>query len=104
MPYDKPCPFQCIFSNTAYIEHAFKHNVQLKEGFLSYIAQRPHIHSLMYVPINCAIIVELFKELKGTPPQTLTELYTLLTSTLLERHEKTHEQKTKGKISLAHSG
>eukprot|EP00731_Ephydatia_muelleri_P004541 Em0002g717a len=71
-----------------YIELAFKHNLQLKDGFNLYIEQRPHIHSMMYVPINCAIVVELFKERKGKPPQTLTEVYTALTNTLLQRHAK----------------
>eukprot|EP00731_Ephydatia_muelleri_P004548 Em0002g724a len=71
-----------------YIELSFKHNLQLKDGFNLYIEQRPHIHSLMYVPINCAIVVELFKERKGKPPQTLTEVYTALTNTLLQRHAK----------------
>ena len=87
-----------------YIEHAFKHNVLLKEGFLSYIAQRPHIHSLMYVPVNCAIIVELFKELKGTPPQTLTELYILLTNTLLQRHEQKTKTEEKAPLDMVYSG
>ena len=71
-----------------YVELAFKHNLQLKESFNLYIEQRPHILSMMYAPINCAIVVELFKEHKGKPPQTLTEVYTALTNTLLRRHEK----------------
>eukprot|EP00731_Ephydatia_muelleri_P004522 Em0002g698a len=77
-----------------YVEHAFKHNLQLKERFKPYIEHRPHIHSLMYIPINCAIVVELFKEYKGKPPQTLTEVYTALTNTLLQRHEQKTKEKT----------
>ena len=77
-----------------YIEQAFKHNLELKEQFLMYIEQRPHIHSLMYVPINCAIVAELFREHKGKPPETLTEVYTALTNTLLQRHEQKTEEKT----------
>eukprot|EP00731_Ephydatia_muelleri_P036840 Em0336g4a len=80
-----------------YVEHAFKHNLQLKESFNLYIEQRAHILSMMYVPINCAIVVDLFKEHKGKPPQTLTEVYTALTNTLLRRHEK----KTKEKAPVA---
>ena len=79
-----------------YIELAFEHNLQLKESFNLYIEHRPHILSMMYVPINCAIVVELFREHKGKPPQTLTEVYTALTNTLLQRHEK----KTKEKASV----
>ena len=77
-----------------YIEHAFKHNLELKEQFLMYIEQRPHIHSLMYVPINCAIVAELFREHKGKPPETLTEVYTALTNTLLQRHEQKIKEDT----------
>ena len=77
-----------------YIELSFKHNLQLKESFNLYIKQRPHIRSMMYVPINCAIVVELFREHKGKPPQTLTEVYTALTNTLLQRHEQKTKEKT----------
>eukprot|EP00731_Ephydatia_muelleri_P004610 Em0002g786a len=77
-----------------YVELAFKSNFQLKDGFNLYIKQRPHIRSMMYVPINCAIVVELFREHKGKPPQTLTEVYTTLTNTLLQRHEKKTKEKT----------
>ena len=85
-----------------YVEHAFKNKIELKKQFQSYIEQRPHIHSLMYVPINCAIIAELFKEHKGKPPQTLTEIYIALTNTLLQRHEKKTKEKTP--VALTHAG
>eukprot|EP00731_Ephydatia_muelleri_P004490 Em0002g666a len=84
-----------------YIELAFEHNLQLKESFNLYIEQRPHIHSMMYVPINCAIVVELFREHKGKPPQTLTEVYTALTNTLLQRHEKKTKEKTS--VDMTHT-
>ena len=77
-----------------YVERSLKHNSGLMEGFQSYLEHHPHIHSLMYVPINCAIVVELFREHKGKPPQTLTEVYIALTSTLLKRHEAKVKQKT----------
>ena len=86
-----------------YVELAFKHNLQLKERFNQYIKQRPHIRSMMYVPINCAIVVELFKEHKGKPPQTLTEVYTALTNTLLQRHEKKSNEKASVAMTL-HTG
>ena len=49
---------------------------------------------MMHVPINCAIVVELFMEYKGKPPETLTEVYIALTSTLLKRHEAKTRHKT----------
>ena len=76
-----------------YVERSFKHNSGLMKGFQSYLEHHPHIQSLMYVPINCAIVVELFREHKGKPPQTLTEVYIALTSTLLKRHEEKVKQK-----------
>eukprot|EP00731_Ephydatia_muelleri_P004602 Em0002g778a len=78
-----------------YVDLAFKYNLQLKERFNLYIEHHPHILSMMYVPINCAIVAELFKEKhKGNPPQTLTEVYTALTNTLLQRHEQKTKEKT----------
>ena len=85
-----------------YVELAFKNNLQLKESFNLYIEQRPHIRSMMYVPINCAIVVELFREHKGKPPQTLTEVYTALTNTLLQRHEQKTKEKTP--VGMPHTG
>ena len=85
-----------------YVELAFK-NLQLKKSFNLYIKNRPHIHSMMYVPINCAIVVELFREHKGKPPQTLTEVYTALTNTLLQRHEQKTKEKTPVDMTL-HTG
>ena len=77
-----------------YVERSLRHNSGLMKGFQSYLEHHPHIHSLMYVPINCAIVVELFREYKGKLPQTQTEVYIALTSTLLKRHEEKVKQKT----------
>ena len=77
-----------------YIEHSLKHNPGLLERFTSYLGCRPHIRSMMYVPINCAIVVELFREYKGKPPETLTEVYIALTNTLLKRYEAKTKHKT----------
>ena len=77
-----------------YIEHSLKHNPELLERFNSYLGCRPHIRSMMYVPINCAIVVELFREYRGKPPETQTEVYIALTNTLLKRHEAKTKHKT----------
>ena len=50
----------------------------LRDQLMSYLEHYPHIHSLMYVPLICAIIVKIFKEQtmnKSQPPQTHTEVY-----------------------------
>ena len=64
---------------------------EVLEDFLSYISasENPAINSLMYIPLNAAIIVHIFKtsKRKGCPiPKTLTEVYTQLCLTLLQRH------------------
>ena len=77
-----------------YVEHSLEYNSKLMIEFQSYLEQHPHIHSLMYVPINCAIVVELYKEKKK--PQTLTEVYIGLTTILLKRHELKKNSNTIG--------
>ena len=64
---------------------------EVLEDFLSYIStsENPAINSLMYIPLNAAIIVHVFKtsKRKGCPiPITLTQVYTQLCLTLLQRH------------------
>ena len=61
--------------------------------FLRYISasSTPAINSLMYVPLNAAIIVEIFrsnKKSRSPLPTTLTQLYTQLCLTYLRRYLK----------------
>lgn len=60
------------------------------QTFMAYISasKNPAINSLMYVPLNAAIIVEIFRDSKAANiilPHTLTELYTQLCLTILKR-------------------
>ena len=60
------------------------------ENFLKYIeaSKNPAINSLMYIPLNAAIIAEIYKSNHkiGLPiPRTLTQLYTELCLTMLRR-------------------
>ena len=74
-----------------YVDGALKDNMELRDQLMSYLEHYPHIHGLMYVPLNCAIIVQIFREQmknKSQPPQTHTEVYQLLIKTVLRRHEK----------------
>ena len=62
-----------------------------KMKFIAYISasMNPAINSLMYVPLNAAIIVEIYRNCKFEHlPRTLTELYTQLCLTILNRHFK----------------
>lgn len=62
------------------------------ENFMSYISasKNPAINSLMYVPINAAIIVQIYSQNKSKTalPSNLTQLYTQLCLTILSKYMK----------------
>ena len=75
-----------------YINNAFENVEDGKEKAVKLTAQvksNPSIRSILYVPINVAIICHLFL-LTLTLPNTLTELYTLLCINLILRHINKH--------------
>ena len=87
-----------------YVDGALEHNKELRDQLMSYLKHYPHIHGLMYVPLNCAIIVQIFREQmknKSQPPQTHTEVYQLLIKTVLRRHEKKLATPPDGKSTRA---
>ena len=54
-----------------------------------YLELHPHIHSMMYIPLNCAIVLEVYKcnKQENSPiPTTMTELYSSLIHSLLLRY------------------
>ena len=65
--------------------------------FMNYISasENPAINSLMCIPMNAAIIVQVYLNFKSNAilPHTLTELYTLLCLTILNRDLKVHVEK-----------
>ena len=67
--------------------------------FMDYISagENPAINSLMYIPLNAAIIVRMYLDCKSDAllPHTLTELYTLLCLTILDRDLKIAIKKIK---------
>ena len=78
----------------AYAHSIFSSNPRKLEKFLAYISMssNPAINSLMYVPLNAAIIVQIYQDSyyrssSATLPHTLTELYTQLCLTVLRRHD-----------------
>ena len=75
-----------------YINNAFEDVKDGKEKALKLTAQvksNPSIRSILYVPINVAIMCHLFL-LTLTLPNTLTQLYTLLCINLILRHINKH--------------
>ena len=67
-------------------------NEEAKENIddvMKYLDTYPQIKACMYIPLNAAIVVSIYKESKEGKcilPKTLTELYYALTQVLLLRH------------------
>ena len=76
----------------AYASSVFSSEPEKLTKFKAYIsaAKNPAINSLMYVPLNAAIIVLIFSVCKSDAllPHTSTELYTQLCLTILNRYLK----------------
>ena len=74
----------------AYINSAFSHNTQLCYNFQTYIKSYPFAYSIMYIPLHCRIITEVYKTYwkEGSKefPKTLTELYHSLLRSLMIRY------------------
>lgn len=73
-----------------YARSVFSEEPETLENFMTYISasNNPAINSLMYVPLNAAIIVRMYQENNSEEmlPHTLTELYTELCMTILNRY------------------
>ena len=85
----------------AYARSIFSSNPTKLEKFLAYISvcNNPAINSLMYVPLNAAIIVQIYQNSyyrsnSATLPHTLTELYTQLCLTVLRRYVQSDDIST----------
>ena len=79
---------ECI---TEYADSIFSAEHETLKDFLLCISPsiNPIINSLMYIPLNAAIIVHIYRNSrrKGCPiPKTLTQVYTQLCLTLLQRY------------------
>ena len=62
-----------------------------RQGLERYLSCYPHIRTMMYIPLNSVIVVEVYHQCsdKDKPaPKTMTELYTSLVRTLLIRYLK----------------
>ena len=79
-----------------YITEVFSKESELEVNFLKYMFLVPHIKSMMYIPLNCAIIAQVYYESQQSShhlaiPRTRTQLYKALTNSLLVRHMKMKE-------------
>ena len=77
----------------SYIESTTANDPSLLEGLKSYISCYPHIGGLMYIPLNSAIVVEVYRKSRKDDtlvPKTMTELYSSLVRSLLLRYLYEH--------------
>ena len=85
----------------SYIKNAVA-DKKVLEAFRHYLKKYPHIHGLMYIPLNCGIVLDVFISSSGDdePPATQTELYTVLIKTILWRYLSSHPVHGKQKWRL----
>ena len=78
-----------------YITEVFSKETELQVNFLKYMFLVPHIKSMMYIPLNCAILAQVYSESQSSHhlaiPRTRTQLYKALAHSLLVRHMKMKE-------------
>ena len=77
-----------------YIQCAFS-DEQSRSDFNEYLSLYPHIHSMMYVPLNSAIVTHVYESCKSSGavvPKTMAQLYSSLIRTLLLRYLKDKEE------------
>ena len=74
-----------------YISQAFS-DADEQQVFQQYLELYPHMEASMNIPINCAIVVEVYRSLAAvsTGPKTMTQLYQALVMTLLLRYLMSH--------------
>ena len=82
-----------------YITEVFSKEPELQINYLKYMFLVPHIKSMMYIPLNCAIIAQVYYETQINTrhimiPRTRTQLYKALTHSLLARHMKMKQEYT----------
>ena len=71
------------------------------DDVMAYIGKYPQIKACMYIPLNAAIVVSIYRESmksKWVLPTTLTELYESLTRILLLRHLHGHAKYQKCRV------
>ena len=77
------------------IQLYFVRNIEssLLQGLQQYLTYYPHIKTMLYIPLNCAIVVEVYRVYKSSKsliPKTWTDLYSSLLRSLLLRYLDDH--------------
>ena len=77
----------------SYLQSTVGHDLSLLQGVQQYLTYYPHIRSMLYIPLNCAIVVEVYRVHKSSNsliPKTWTDLYSSLLRSLLLRYLDDH--------------
>ena len=69
-----------------FADTSFSSDPKLLADFKRYLSLNPAIRSLMYIPLNCAIVTEIFRRTRKPVSQTVTKLYLEMFLVILERH------------------
>ena len=75
-----------------YAQSAFTSQPDMLVHFLKYSFSNPTVKAMMYIPLNCAIVTQIYKNCmcdsggKKLIPRTMTQLYTALCQSLLRRY------------------
>ena len=71
-----------------FAEKVFAGNSEVLENFKTFILSNPIIKSMVHIPLSCAILAQVYKDImKSTMPmpKTMTQLYTTLVLVLIRR-------------------
>ena len=71
-----------------YIVEEFKQDLEKASSLMEQLKSNPLIQSLCSVPLNCAIVCELWHSLQQTLPSTITKLYARITLSVVLRDIK----------------
>ena len=82
----------------SYAESKMANNLEMLQGFKSYLSCYPYIYSAMYIPLNCAFVVKIYienwsEDEEIVVPKTMTELYTALIRGHVLRHVMSKDSK-----------
>ena len=83
-----------------FAEKAFARSSEVLEHFKNFILSNPIIKSMMNIPVNCAILAQVYKDIMKSSklmPKTMTQLYTTLVLVLIRRHMIERGEWDKGK-------
>ena len=77
----------------SFVERSFPNDTTSIETFLQQFKDYPYLQSLSYIPINLVMIIDIFKCNKKIFPSTVTALYKLFVTMILQRQVKKQNHK-----------